>query len=251
MALHFPVDTTNHAIDVFGQIGHHMHDDPVIHHQLRELRTSQWRFNIGHLLVDSAGSNTLTNTSSVTQSTSDFKEGNASAQYTANEDYLQAADDPTLTSVQDFSVSLWVNVATLGSYQAIFTKDSQAQREYGLIMDPTNVAFVLIGQGDTIVDIGNLSSVTISANTWYHYVLTNNLSTKITSLYTNGQFENNYNYFSITLGGSNEPVRIGGDGLIGNNSMSDGSKIDNVIWFAGTVLNATQVQYLFDHPNFF
>ena len=251
MALHFPVDTSNHAIDAFGQVGYHMHDHPVIHHQLRTLRTSQWRFNVGHLLLDSVGPNSLSNIGSVSQTTGDFIEGNASAEFGASEDYLQAADDPTLTSVQDFSVSLWVNIGVLGSYQAIFSKDSQAQREYALVMDQTNVAFTLIGRGDTLVDVANLSGTTISAGTWYHYVMTHNIDTKTTSLYTNGQLDDNYTYLNWTPAGSNEPVRIGGDDLIGSTTLSNDSKVDNVIWFAGTVLNAEQVQFLFLHPGFY
>ena len=250
MALTFPVDTTNHAVDAFGQVGYHMHDHPVIHHQLRTLRTSQWRFNVGHLLLDSVGSNTLTNVNSVSQTTGDFVEGNASAEYPVGEAYLEAADDPSLTSVQSFSFSVWVKIGVLGSYQAIFSKDSQAKREYSLVMDQTNVAFTLIGRGDTLVDVANLSGTTISAGVWYHYVMTHNIDTKTTSLYTNGQLDDNWTY-TFTAAGSDEPVRIGGDGLIGNTALSNDSKVDNVIWFAGTVLTAEQVQFLYDHPGFY
>lgn len=248
--MYFTVD--HHGLDAFGQIGHHMHDDPVIHHLLKTLVGSQWKFNKGRFLEDSRGNNSLTNIGGVNQTPSDFVEGNGSAEYGSGEDYLESADAPDLSNTQSFSFSVWVKVGVLGSYQAIFSKDSQAQREYSLVMDPTNVALVLFGRGDTLVDIANLSAVVVIANTWYHYVLTHDISTTSLDLYTNGQFENTYDYsFSgLTLNGSNEPVRIGGDGLIGNTSMSAGSRIDNVIWFPGVVLTADQVQYLYEHPNF-
>lgn len=251
MALHFPTSTTTHETDAFGQVGYHMHDDPVVHHLLRTLRVSQWRFNQGHFLRDDIGNNTLTNINSVDQTARDFIEGNASAEFGVSNDKLEIADTPTLASNQIFSISLWVRPHTVTSFQSIFSKDNTFdKREYNLLVDNLSKFIFFIGNGESIVDLGPTDPTDVIADTWYHLVVTHNTVTDVIQLFTNGQLVDSYTYINLTLGSSGEPIRIGGDGSIGGNSMSSGSRIDNVIWF-NSVLTQEQVSYLHEHPNFF
>lgn len=231
----------------FGQLGHHIHDDPPIHYKLKSLRTAQWKFNQDNLLTDFVGSFTLTNSGSVGQSTSDFQEGNASARYGGGNDRFELASTEEFFGNQDYSLSLWVNLGNSNS-QSIFSKDnSTTRREYNLLIG-SNQFVVVIGNGVSITSVWS-SGVTVLPGIWYHLILTHDVSEKRVILYINNMNRLERTY-SLNTGSSTEAVRLGSDGRGGGFSLVNNSKLDNVIWFRGTVLNEEQVNHLFNHPNF-
>ena len=234
------------SIDAYGQLGFHMDDN--VGQTIRPLITSQWRFNTSGLLVDSVGTNTLTNVSSVSQSTSDYKEGNASAQFNSTNDYLTRADNAGLKGNQDFTISCWVKFGSLGVAQALVAKDNVTNREFALYIAGSNLLSCFIANGVTSVEVLS-SGVTASAGVWYHVAMTHDISIKFIRIFVNGIRRASLNY-SLTSGTTTNPFIIGSDNRVGGISLTDTSKLDNVIW-CQSVLTDTQIKYLHAHPDFY
>jgi hypothetical protein len=143
-------------------------------------------------------------------------------------------------STESFSISCWVNTASLSSSQCVFSQWSSTSTNRALlaIIDTSGNFSVLEGFGST--NNGGtrpISTTTISTNTWVHLVYTR--SGTEGTIFVNG-VEEDRNTLTNTINNSTEAFQLG---MQESSSKPFNGKIDQVRIF-NTELNPTQVAQL-------
>jgi hypothetical protein len=137
---------------------------------------SYWKLDSGGLLVDSAGSNTLTNNGTVTTTTGKIAEG---ASLNGSTQYLSHADNASLSMGDiDFTISAWVKLTSKTANSGIVGKWQGANNyEYFLYYDHTADRYTFIRTSIGNFGGGNFSSVAadsfgnVATGQWHFVVI--------------------------------------------------------------------------------
>lgn len=146
--------------------------------------------------ADSAGSNTLTNTNTVTYAAG--KINNAANFASASSQYFTIADasQTGLDGMADVSFSFWINFASLptdGNYMIPLAKWNATgnQRSYEVVVRNTSGQYTLEifysddGLGGASANVAT-ANVSLSTSTWYYFVITIAGSSETMTLYKDG-----------------------------------------------------------------
>lgn len=148
--------------------------------------------------------------------------------------YVDVPNQAALSLSGSFSISLWVKLASVGSYQGLVTKcsSSTAIRNYDLDVDPSGNIRFFFTQGP-LVYVGFTGNTSLSAGTWYHVGFSYDGSAQ--RIYVNGSADGT----NSATGGADtvtDAVRFG-DFIDG--SLPLNGELDDIALF-NTVLTPTQ-----------
>jgi Concanavalin A-like lectin/glucanases superfamily len=121
---------------------------------------------------DLVGSNNLTDTNTVTQTTG--KIGNCAFFTCANSEELDVADNASLDTDDGWSVSYWLKIDSTqvggaGDYQYVYSKRSGENGTEDFIQNDSGTWYLYVGTG-TGTFAATKVNVALSLNTWYHVV---------------------------------------------------------------------------------
>lgn len=137
---------------------------------LRTNLIAHWKLNeASGTRADSYGSNTLTDNNTVTQT--DGKVGKAGQFTAANSEYLSIADNSALTMGDiDFTIAGWIYLDSDSGNQAVLSKVSDTEIDYGIRVESSLVRFA--GSHDGVVQNFARDATTfgvVSLATWYFF----------------------------------------------------------------------------------
>ena len=165
--------------------------------------------------------------------------GGKALQFDGTDDYVNAGNTSSLAFSGSVSISAWINFSNFNNSSATVVSMHSSLKGYAIIKD-TNSNTLGFWCSDGSDDIG-VSTNTLSANTWYHIVGTNDGSTS--RIYVNGSLAN-----STSQGGAASST---GDLKIGMSSDETASSrywngyIDEVaVW--NDALTAAEVTALYN-----
>lgn len=212
-----------------------------------------WKFESGALTTDSQGSNTLTDNNTVGTDAVDYKEGSACAVLEYDNTEYFSITDANLDagfplkngdSNKTISVCFWAKIAdqTHGTYY-IFYKGAANKYSFGLSRSSSaSKVKVAIGYNGGASQEEWITAVDLSVDTWYHFGLTYNDSTKTAYLniwddtagsdllsYASNTFTNNINI-------EDGPLNLG---AVNSGYLFDG-KIDDFRVYS-TILTEAQI----------
>jgi len=169
--------------------------------------------------TDSSGNgNTLTASGSPTHATGKFGNGvdleASSSQYYAIADGSQTGLDVT----GDFTISTWIKRESIGSFQAIVTKDDISDRQIEFYLDSNNK--VVIAYEDTVAGRTTLTTTNALTTTgvWFHVVARVDISTGVPEVFVDGT-----KWTGVTSGGGTTAIVSGAaDFMIGARDNAGG-----------------------------
>jgi hypothetical protein len=201
--------------------------------------------------ADSVGSNTLTNTNTVTYVAGKINNGadleRDSTQYLAGGDVLDMSGN--------FSISAWIKVESFSSTtrNIIIGKwnDQSNQRSWQLSVNATRLCLFLSPDGAAGLGGGESDATTINTGTWYHIVCVFNYAAHTCIYYLNGsKVGNTITADATAIYNSTAPLRIGARQDSGGITDIFDGIIDEVgIWTRE--LSSTEVTSLYNSGNGF
>jgi len=130
------------------------------------------------------------------------------------DDYLSLTNAPQLQITGDLTLKTWVKSSNYTVRNALFRKDYN--KEYFLCLyasgNPNGRVTFSHGNGSSSETPIDITGVLPVVNTWFHIVLTRDASTRVCSLYVNGNLKQTSAVYSLT------PVASGFDILLGRYS---------------------------------
>ena len=143
-----------------------------------------WRFENGALTTDSKGGNTLTDHGTVGTSTTDYKEGSASADFIQGGDYFSITDadlDAGFpfragdgTPGDDISLCFWMKPDVLDSNDYIFSKYDVGlnKRTFAALIVSSNIFSISIGYNNGDAGQAHSFGTAMATDKWYHVGIT-------------------------------------------------------------------------------
>ena len=191
--------------------------------------------------------NTLTNVSTVTYNTTDFRVGTASASFNGS-NYFQVTNDGRF-SPDNLTVSFWVKpVDSAGNYQAIGScRNSGNLTGWIIYISPTNQIEFWTGIGTGSVWNGDgisLYSLTGILNTWIHMSVTLNKSTRAFVLYINGTALTTGTRTYVNNTGTNLRIGAGANEGTATLFLRNGTLLDNFQIY-NKVLTASEISNIY------
>ena len=198
----------------------------------------------------SINGNTLTNVSSVTYNTTDYKRGTAAASFNGS-NYFECANDGRF-SPDNFTVAFWIKPAnSAGSIQSLVTCRNGFNLTGWMIYITGNNLDFITGSGGATWNYGSevLMSGIGTINTWVHVALSLSKSTSTAVVYINGSLQTTINrpYLNNTA----YPLRIGagGDWATAELMVKNGTLIDD-FRFYNKILTASEINSLVSESSY-
>lgn len=177
--------------------------------------------------ADSHGSNTLTDVNTVLFNTG--KIGNAADFVAAQEEGLTIVDNASLSITGPLSISFWVNLDTIASFQYLVSKYDLATngRSYTIYFNNSSSKIAANTSSDGTFQAANAveSTATISTGVWYHVVFTFEPSVA-SRIYVDTV---------VTSNTSTVPAAI----FDSTTLFAIGRRSDGVVWFDGRIDSVT------------
>jgi hypothetical protein len=143
-----------------------------------------YRFENGALTTDSEGTNTLTDSGTVTANTSEYKEGAASADFEASSTQYFYITDANLDSgfpfkssggAENITVCCWIKLESNGSLMTVISKYNSTSntRSWKIDIGADNKTYLKTGYSSgTTLQTGDAHATTLSTETWYGVAVT-------------------------------------------------------------------------------
>lgn len=184
--------------------------------------------------VDSHGSNDLTDNNTVLYGTGKVLT-NAADFEASNSEYLDISDasQSGLDLSGDLSIAAWVKIETDSGDMTIASKINSGQVAYELKLQDLGIpaegiGFVLSANGSTLEKYEYTQ--TFNTGTWYHIVVTLDISAKTMQFYVNGSnIGNDPTGTATSIHNSTAPFRIGA-GSSGTSNNFDGLIEQVCVW---------------------
>lgn len=153
---------------------------------------SCWLTDESGLLTDLHGSNNLTNNNTVTLTTGE--QGDAGDFEASSSQYLSHADNASLSITGDITIAAWIRLesATSNQSQCIVTKYADNVRAYAFQFRNSGGTHAIRGifsSGGTSADLMTVNISTLSLATWYHVVVTYDVSAGDMEVFIDGSSE--------------------------------------------------------------
>ena len=143
-----------------------------------------WKFENGALTTDSEGNNTLTDHGTVSTSTTDYKEGSASADFVSgNGEYFSITDtdlDPGFpfragdgTPGDDISICFWLKADIIGNSDYLFAKYDigLSKRTFAILFNENKIRVAIGHSGGTLAQNHDFGTNAVTGK-WYHVGVT-------------------------------------------------------------------------------
>ena len=203
---------------------------------------AQYRFD-SNALDSSPNNNTLTNVSSVTFNTSEYKHGTAAASFNGS-NYFEIVNDGRF-SPDNFTIAFWIRPkATSGLHQALASSRGTNVDGWFIYIAPNNNLEFFTGPGPTI---GSWSGGSVYTNfggvfqdIWVHIAITVNKSTGSFILYLNGSSYLSTTRIYVNNTGTNMRIGAGANESTANFIVRNGTLIDD-FRFYNQVLTSSEV----------
>lgn len=161
--------------------------------------------------------------------------GNSMSTTGAASNYIDLGAPSNLDIIAAYSISMWVNPASLSNFQNTFFKGTNTQVQFGLIIPATGVWIAQANTGPN-----NVNGGTVTVGKWFHIAATYDGS--ILKTYQNGVFQNQSTSFVLTRGGTT--TTISGDSF---NARYFNGLITDVKFYSRALL-ANEVRLLYYQP---
>jgi len=151
-------------------------------------------------------------------------------------DYIDCTNSSILKPTSAYSISGWFKLNNLTGTKTIISNDNN--NGYMVWVAGSNLVFYHWDSTWRTIT----SNTTLSANVWYNFVVTWDLSNTTGKIYINGQFDKQYTQFGQITYNSSDPVYIG---TYGPSHYFDG-KIDEISIFNKT-LNQAEITSIYNN----
>ncbi len=137
---------------------------------------------------DAHGTNDLSNnsTGSGVTSSASGKISNCADFEDSSSERLTSSNDPGVGTNEDWSLAFWVNLETNSQYQWPFYSGAGGNPGFGVRLENDNKIFVQFGSNTDQSKFRTTSAQVSSTGTWYHIVVTCDISVPSATVYVNG-----------------------------------------------------------------